>query len=100
MLYPSLYTFMPYGFAAPDNAGLYILHDDAEDGIAQQKGEACQGEEHGIAYGGRLCGDGYVMKQLLQPYDIEAVIEVYREAGAGIEVDTGSECGVLIEPAT
>ena len=100
MLYPSLYAFLPYGFAAPDNAGLYVLHEDAEDGIAQQKGEACQGEERGIAYGGRLCGDGYVMKQFLQPYDIEAVIEVYREAGAGIEVDTASEGGVLIEPAT
>ena len=37
---------------------------------------------------------------ILQPYDIEAVIEVYREAGAGIEVDTASEGGVLIEPAT
>lgn len=90
MLYPLLYAFMPHIFATLHNACLYILHDDAEDGIAQQEGETCQGEKCSIAYGSWFCGDGYVVEQLLQPYDIEAVIEIYRKPRTGIEVDKWS----------
>ena len=91
---------MPHIFAAPDNTGLYILHDDTKDGVAQQEGEACQGEERDIAYDCWPDGNGDIMKQLLQPYNIEAVIEIYRKPRTGIEVDKGSKNGALIEPAT